>query len=520
MSWLTNFRSKHGLNNLSLASPLLGIHVPDLSFLVFYLSPLLFAIVCFIIMNLVATSACGVVFLAGRAQALTSFQPTCTLPNTTVHFVASAGIRGTFDILWSCIFTIIACTWSIQHLNVPEQRDRSKETSERWGAGFWYDTVWSLKRTWTGFKWMMVTILAPEFILGKAIGDLITARNLTKDLQHRAKEEGVEWDLVHSFFLLMGGFRLESSDKEIPDLPSLTHRRDVNPSPNLTRAWPSHRDPAILVLTPRSFKSLLSESVITQLPKISGDEIRDKSKSNLFVKVVAVVQVIWVTIQVIARTIRGLSVSQLELVVTAFSACAVLTYILLIPKPQGVEIPAPSILVPVSQWNAVKIRYDALVNLNLRVAFFPGLDGRKNTTLGRTKLANDAICVLGYRENLRYAVGISASGVLFGAIHVAGWNFDFPTSIDRMLWRVSSVLIVVLLPPSLLPFAWHALSSSFDLYNVTDKREFIAQAVALLCGIAYVLARLVILVETFRSLAYMLREAYLSTWAENVPHFG
>lgn len=73
--------------------------------------------------------------------AYTSFQPTCTIPNSTVNFVASPGMRGSLDILWSCLFTILACTWSIQHLNVPEQRDRSKEIRKEWWSGIWYGTV-------------------------------------------------------------------------------------------------------------------------------------------------------------------------------------------------------------------------------------------------------------------------------------------------------------------------------------------------------------------------------------------
>ena len=108
--------------------------------------------------------------LARHARGYSNFQPTCTTPETPVNFVASAGVRGTFDILWSCVFTILACTWTIQHLNIPEQRDRSKETSKRRGAPVWYDAVWAIKRFWTGFKWMIATILAPEMILGKASG--------------------------------------------------------------------------------------------------------------------------------------------------------------------------------------------------------------------------------------------------------------------------------------------------------------------------------------------------------------
>jgi len=31
--------------------------------------------------------------------------------------------------------------------------------------------------------------------------------------------------------------------------------------------------------------------------------------------------------------------------------------------------------------------------------------------------------------------------LLFTAIHVAGWHFDFPTNTERLLWRISSLLL-------------------------------------------------------------------------------
>ena len=59
--------------------------------------------------------------LIALAQAYTTFKPNCTAPATSVNLISTNKIRGTIDILWSCLFTIIACTWTVQHLNVPEQ---------------------------------------------------------------------------------------------------------------------------------------------------------------------------------------------------------------------------------------------------------------------------------------------------------------------------------------------------------------------------------------------------------------
>lgn len=57
-------------------------------------------------------------------HAYTFVNPYCTIPTEGLHsFVSAPNVRGTLDILWSCLATIIACTYTVLHLNIPEQRD-------------------------------------------------------------------------------------------------------------------------------------------------------------------------------------------------------------------------------------------------------------------------------------------------------------------------------------------------------------------------------------------------------------
>lgn len=55
------------------------------------------------------------------------------------------------EIIQSCLFTILICTWSVQHLNVPGPKD---------------GRVTILVRK---IRWMIITILFPEFLLAHAI---------------------------------------------------------------------------------------------------------------------------------------------------------------------------------------------------------------------------------------------------------------------------------------------------------------------------------------------------------------
>jgi hypothetical protein len=58
---------------------------------------------------------------------------------------------------------------------------------------------------------MLVTIIAPEYILGKSLADLYAAYQSKKEMQRYAIKDGVEWGLTQAFFANMGGFILTQS---------------------------------------------------------------------------------------------------------------------------------------------------------------------------------------------------------------------------------------------------------------------------------------------------------------------
>ena len=129
-----------------------------------------------------------VAFLITSVEAYSNFLTICTTPSSRTNYVSSPDTRGALDVLWSCFFTIIACTWTIQHLNVPEQPIfDSRELP-------WYkDWLWKLQGFRRTLKWMLVTIFAPEYILGKAVADLYAANRSRREMQTYAKSDGVEW---------------------------------------------------------------------------------------------------------------------------------------------------------------------------------------------------------------------------------------------------------------------------------------------------------------------------------------
>jgi hypothetical protein len=163
----------------------------------------------------------SILCFVGLTQAYTKFETECSVPNAT-NFVSSPNSRGTLNILWSCLFMIIACTWSIQQLNVSEQRE---ERDPGWRG----DLRWTLKGTWRTIKWRLATVIAPEIILGKAWGDLADAKAALKELQKFAEEDGVPWTLTHSLLANMGGFVIRFNMNRLDRQDQYTSENPVNP---------------------------------------------------------------------------------------------------------------------------------------------------------------------------------------------------------------------------------------------------------------------------------------------------
>jgi hypothetical protein len=78
-------------------------------------------------------------------------------------WVANPSGRGTWDLLYSCTFTIFLCVYTAIHLNIPPEESKFR---------FW------LRKT----KWVFVAIFAPEIVLYTAFEQWTLSRNFLKKL--------------------------------------------------------------------------------------------------------------------------------------------------------------------------------------------------------------------------------------------------------------------------------------------------------------------------------------------------
>lgn len=116
--------------------------------------------------------------------------------------------------------------------------------------------------------------------------------------------------------------------------------------------------------------------------------------------------------------------------------------------------------------------------------------------------------------------------ILYGAVHLAGWNEQFPTVVEQWFWRASAAYIVFSgLLWSFLNLLGHLSGSVwwfwYDmLAGYGSQRGYrILLALCYLGGILYVVARVYLVVEAFISLRALPASAYQSpSWILTVPH--
>ena len=166
-------------------------------------------------------------FLATVVDAFAAWQPKCTTPTQHVNYVSSPQVRGTMDIIWTCFAVLSLCTWTVQHLMVPVQREHQKMSTLRKLRG-------KVSFNYTKLKWMGMCIVAPEYVLGKALNEYLAAHDSRrlfrewlaanyrgKDLKSKVAhdtEEPMEevWTTAHGFFANMRGFVLRFDVAAVP----------------------------------------------------------------------------------------------------------------------------------------------------------------------------------------------------------------------------------------------------------------------------------------------------------------
>ncbi|KAK5993559.1 hypothetical protein PT974_06993 [Cladobotryum mycophilum] len=273
----------------------------------------------------------------------------------------------------------------------------------------------------------------------------------------------------------------------------------------------------VWVLTAAQLYEARASNLISKLPYMTEDEISDKNKGDLLTKLFVLGQVVWLVVQMAARAITHKTSSPLEVMTLSFAACAFMIYLLLLNHPQDVKTPVyirasrpcslsdmrnMAFLCPTHFWAMANMRSDNAIPNNAYHHIWPLEQGRNPS-------------------NAWLLIGAGCGAAVFGGLHLIAWNIQFPTQTEHFLWKIASfITMLVPIADSLifylqyvlfgsLPYRWlHLLAGS--VYNV----------ILMVTMLAFVLARVFLVFEAFRSLYFLPPDAYTTTWAANMPHIG
>jgi len=288
--------------------------------------------------------------------------------------------------------------------------------------------------------------------------------------------------------------------------------------------------------------------IIKHFPQIITDTdeetILDRAESSSLGKAVLIVQVVWFCTNCTSRLIQRLPLSLLEVSTAAHAFCTLLTYFVWWSKPLNVATPTIMRGEKAREVYALlKCEHEeyeeALEMARKRARGYPSrLTGREKIILAANALQHllpnpqepprHRYRFLGHRPNMVPGALGRESGsnmfyefiaravcpVLYGVIHFLAWNEQFPTPLERVLWRVSSVVVTC----SGIPLS----VASEDLIGFSSA-IFVGMTVftLLLIPTAYVVSSGFLLVESLRQLFFLDPAAYqLPSWTNYWPHLS
>ncbi|KAF8662713.1 hypothetical protein AX16_001155 [Volvariella volvacea WC 439] len=419
--------------------------------------------------------------------------------------------RTIFDILYSSIGVILLCTYASIHHNIPDQKHS-----------------WLLV-TLLKLRTVLFALLAPELMIMWAMRQRIMAGKIAEENKHRG------WTRTHAFFIQMGGLMQR---KQREQTPSSTYYQVLMPE-QLDRT--------------------------TLIPYIPEKEIQDHGKGDILAKAIVILHTTWFIIQCIARSIRGLTLTEIELVALAFAVLNAITYGLWWDKPLNVEYPiyfdeeGKRIDGPRPEemqrdpWYKFSVfggdldlrrivdvmeLVGVLITLSVVLLVIPmtiaSIMEMAYNGSGDEPLRGDAdkpdtsvhpfyAARMKDRDFMLAVAYSSAIGMAFGGIHLFGWNFCFFTPAELWLWRGCSLIITIV------PFivvSFQALGFNYDHVRENSTTSIIFALTRTLLGmptiigiVSYVVSRFIILFLAFYTLRSLPDIAYENIkWTDFIPH--
>lgn len=308
----------------------------------------------------------------------------------TVGFVSEPNCgRGTVSIIWSCLTTIIFVVWTVLHPDTHASRRR--------------------------ITWSVLIALAPEAMPAGAIEQLVRARQLQKRV--RSIPGWHDWTLQQSFLVLKKGIK------------------EAGPSGEGGPRGGYDLSAARLIELAQQQQGRDAMALLLLLPTTA--DINKRSKTSGFAKTVAGAQALWFTTNVVARLADGLPVTPLEAMTLAYTVCGLVSALAWFRCPQDLEDPFVLELPPRRAPQGASPD-SSNTQSPLSLVASPAKED-KDIKLGCGSSPIDATA-----GNTLVRSLVLLTLAVFVGVHLAAWNYAFPSVVEAWIWRASSLAILPL----------------------------------------------------------------------------
>ncbi|KAH7123373.1 hypothetical protein B0J13DRAFT_566491 [Dactylonectria estremocensis] len=340
-------------------------------------------------------------------------------PYQIVGWQTTSDDRGSLDILWSCLVTLLLCCWVSTYPNAGSPSDK------------WYHPLLDK------FNLAIITFLGPDFLFGIALGQFASARESVKAFRRDSHlTKGFKWRSIHAFFVDMGCLHLTAPDYSCND----------------GRSFPINAE---------QFYYLVKYNHI-DFPNVENWDIQARNSVDTLSRIITVFQALWFTIKEVARVKKGYPITTLELTTLSFCFITFAISILWYHKP---SITKPQFIATKDSRTVQHIRECA------KRTTHPGLSSTYYRTplefVGRRRFGIDAHW--SYYVNLAhkmrvnfvsrpitrdpwdrvpsdmwicpgpwYAPAAAIVLIVFSSMFLFAWNFTFPTQTEKVMWRICS----------------------------------------------------------------------------------
>ena len=312
--------------------------------------------------------------------------------------------------------------------------------------------------------------------------------------------------MTHRFFIIMGGFHLlEHSSKETNNYYPCKSREDDKP------------------LHPLEESDLSCYSGLFMMPMEA--EIKDRGKSDWLAKSLVLLQTSWFIMQCIARGIKHLPVTHLEIVTLAYAAMNFVIYVFWCNIPLNVNQPVrvfrksgesePSGMQPQSSSEVRKLTWESVFHgLEMIFGFIAG--GQDEGVNLRHEDRVPRFWANSTRNDFWITnIIMLGVGICFGVIHCIAWGFPFPMHMELLIWQVSSVAITAV--PVYIPLVF-GLANWMSNMHFKDTANIFGISI-LPTGLLYIIAQAVTLVLALTSLRDLPPGAFDTVhWTTFIPH--